>query len=585
MNKPAFSSIALTLTIAILTLGTNHTMATNAEDGIINVMDFGATGDGKTDDTAAIQAAFDAVGENMRYTKTLAGKTIPMYPEVHFPRGIYIVSDTINIRGSKIIGRAYPVIRQTDPDKDIFSWRNAHILTIDGIRFIGGKTQINLYNTNLGGGVIQIRNCHFDNSGDFATIVDVLSTTILIEKSNYMKCMQGMYLARSDMALVRDCWLWNKKEMRNKAFIVNKTMQLTMENILGNPSGNGFDQRWIDHHRGNLTLRKFRFGGEDGGYTPVVNFAKAVNIGVGSSIVIEDSWCMNTSNDKRDCVLYLEEIPNRINVEGNVVTPRHLIKLADNINPETYFVDAKVPASMTSYTMRDNVGTLISNDLPEKLVHYNAYEGDLAPAVPSSRRSELLAAAAEHWSQNRQPPIEPREWKGHTMQTDPDKYIDLTPDKSNWVVEGPMDATRLPNDHLLGLTPSGDDMLYVWLHDGKHWPHFRVTGVEVDLDKTPFLSWQEMKTDAPPGVTLRVFVPELGIAVNVGHTKWGAYKYRAFDLRKELDLTGKHTMDFQFYPEPFGWVKDKGYTGLPDSVYKPKPGTYGVFDFLRLEAE
>lgn len=48
----------------------------------INVLDFGATGDGTTDDTAAIQAALDSMAE---------------YTTLVFPSGIYVISDTLTI--------------------------------------------------------------------------------------------------------------------------------------------------------------------------------------------------------------------------------------------------------------------------------------------------------------------------------------------------------------------------------------------------------------------------------------------------------------------------------------------------------
>lgn len=52
---------------------------------IINVRDFGAKGDGITDDTEAIQAAIDSAGGS----------------EVFFPRGVYTISDTVYVRDRK----------------------------------------------------------------------------------------------------------------------------------------------------------------------------------------------------------------------------------------------------------------------------------------------------------------------------------------------------------------------------------------------------------------------------------------------------------------------------------------------------
>lgn len=57
---------------------------------IVSVMDFGAVGDGSTDDTAAIQAAVDYCVGNKKLT---------------FPAGVYLITDTINLfKGSQLEG-------------------------------------------------------------------------------------------------------------------------------------------------------------------------------------------------------------------------------------------------------------------------------------------------------------------------------------------------------------------------------------------------------------------------------------------------------------------------------------------------
>lgn len=69
---------------------------------VINVKDYGATGDGSTDDTTSIQSAIDAS---------------PNGSTIYFPKGTYIVSDTINLKKSRrYIGsnRELTVIKQKD---------------------------------------------------------------------------------------------------------------------------------------------------------------------------------------------------------------------------------------------------------------------------------------------------------------------------------------------------------------------------------------------------------------------------------------------------------------------------------------
>ncbi len=67
---------------------TARTLAARAAD-IINVLDYGAAGDGITDDTAAIQAALDAT---------------PSGTAVYMPAGTYVITGQINVNGKGILG-------------------------------------------------------------------------------------------------------------------------------------------------------------------------------------------------------------------------------------------------------------------------------------------------------------------------------------------------------------------------------------------------------------------------------------------------------------------------------------------------
>ncbi len=61
-----------------------------ADSGMLNVKDFGAKGDGRTDDLPAIKKALEAaLGGNGRYSRP---------PFIYFPAGTYLVSDTIESR-------------------------------------------------------------------------------------------------------------------------------------------------------------------------------------------------------------------------------------------------------------------------------------------------------------------------------------------------------------------------------------------------------------------------------------------------------------------------------------------------------
>jgi len=87
----------------------------------VSVMDFGAAGDGKTDDTAAVQAAVDALGK--------AGGTI------EFPLGTYVIG-SVNIReGLTLLGHG-AVIRKKD---SAGKWSRTFTTQTAGYRYSGDE--------------------------------------------------------------------------------------------------------------------------------------------------------------------------------------------------------------------------------------------------------------------------------------------------------------------------------------------------------------------------------------------------------------------------------------------------------------
>ena len=64
----------------------DHNQLHKKANYVFDVMDYGATGDGSTDDTAAIQACMDAAFGTSSHSNA----------EVIVPHGIYLISSTIN---------------------------------------------------------------------------------------------------------------------------------------------------------------------------------------------------------------------------------------------------------------------------------------------------------------------------------------------------------------------------------------------------------------------------------------------------------------------------------------------------------
>ena len=101
--------------------------------------DFGAKGDGVTDDTSAIRAAFKAAHDykQEKMTPNYHRKYgyFTTFPEVYFPSGHYIIHETIDISGPNIRGEGSAAIEQKEPEKDIFYCSSTWQRTIEGLTF------------------------------------------------------------------------------------------------------------------------------------------------------------------------------------------------------------------------------------------------------------------------------------------------------------------------------------------------------------------------------------------------------------------------------------------------------------------
>lgn len=140
----------------------------------VNVRDFGAAGDGITDDTAAIQAAFNAVKSQETFCCPGYSKE-PLwwghgghggYGKVYFPAGTYLVSETIVFDKRKIMieGEEGTVIKQISQEKDVFYFDRILRCQIRNITFEGGARQLNFFTNNNDMTGIDIYNCLFKGS-------------------------------------------------------------------------------------------------------------------------------------------------------------------------------------------------------------------------------------------------------------------------------------------------------------------------------------------------------------------------------------------------------------------------------------
>ena len=321
---------------------------------------------------------------------------------VFFPSGKYLVSDTINA-GANVQGEGMAIVQQKDPEKDIFSSTQCWRWQISGLTLVAGRHHLHLGNPNIDTGRILVEKCAFYNADGTAVKVrkGSNSTQISIRDCVFIGCDQA-FVNYCDMATLSDSWIYSSKQMKNKAVIENRNGCLLLESICGVPAvSRDNDQRWIDNYSV-VTVRNFRFGGEDAGFTPVVNFAPYDSTYPvwPTAVVLDSCEIYAIGNPKRRAAVFCEEVPNQIvvrNCRGLIDLP--VVRVSDNLNLDTYFDNAeKRPACLKFVVGEENVEVTGSNrELPEPMRPYQANKiaGDAKPGSASAPAAKCTPRLAE----------------------------------------------------------------------------------------------------------------------------------------------------------------------------------------------
>jgi hypothetical protein len=550
--------------------------------GYLNVKDFGAKGDNVADDTAAIQAAFNAQA------------TYP-FKELVFPAGSYHVRDTIRMESPNVRGEGPVGITQETENKDVFLVNTAWRGNIHGLTIYGGAKQINMGNANVDQGLVLVENCSFDKSADFAVYMrpGSNSTHLVIRGCHFGQCEQVLYTS-CDMTTFSDGWI-TTAWMNNKAAIVAHGAKLVMDNVCGVPLVTGKDDRWIDNY-GTLTCRNFRFGGEFGGMTPVWNFSRA-------GIVLEDCSIAAQGSGKSAAV-WCEEIPNLFTIRNSTLMCP-LLKLSPKIDLAKYF--DHIPANAIHFDLANNVGEFVQDGTVAALVK-GARNRDTRPLLAGQMSLPTTAEAIARIAQKVKalPPSQAvaAVSHGHTQKTDSQDYLEATKN-ANWDLDDNMDASSIRNSEFIAAVHVGDDTVFMRRTPdppGGAWPHALLRNVAVDLDKTPFISWKQKDPGSDPlpeGVGKRSEAERLdkGITMPMGfalrvrdeetqrlvwlfeaHTPpW--FNYGARDLRELFGVKGgMRTLTIKYYPLG-AYITGKPLSG------SAIPGEYQILEFIRFEKE
>jgi len=358
---------ALTTVLAI-TSSTWGQTALDPASGVINVKNLqaidpqqtvSAKGDGKTDDTAAIQAAADLARKRSYIAKPEGGSYLGSSPAIYFPAGRYVISDEIHLGPySNVLSDSRAIVEQTSTDKRCFVFANGYTISVRGIRFVGGKNQIWIDNKNVDSTMLDISECEFQLSSDYAIATQGtasptdqhMSANLMINRCKFIRPRKVLRNV-CDYAVVRDTWVTIALDNfdRDSAAFMNTSGVLMFDNMIGVPvfgtiddqgrqslDNGGVDRvRWVDNYA-SLLVQKSRFGGEFGGIPIVHHFGlpDAKYPKMGQTVSIETSWiCAGPRSRKDTAVVTLREgIPQLLRIVGNSHLVDGTLLLNDGLN-------------------------------------------------------------------------------------------------------------------------------------------------------------------------------------------------------------------------------------------------------------
>jgi len=265
----------------------------NMRAGVYNVRDYGAAGDGSTDDTAAIQAALTACGS--------AGGGV-----VYLPTGTYIISTALTVSAATTVQGA-GLGRSTIKAKSTHTGRGLYILNVAGVRVADLTIDMNSGATaNQAGETVQ-QAIYIHQSAASA----VSATIERVELKNGHDRLLDMWSDQTTALemTVRDCYL---HDCAGVGLVAYRTSHLDIRgNRLYNVGTGGKEGIWISGTASDKALNTRVIGnsldtiGWEGiVLTHAVGFVVADNYVTNcATVVTTDGWCIAVSLGCSDFVV------------------------------------------------------------------------------------------------------------------------------------------------------------------------------------------------------------------------------------------------------------------------------------------
>jgi hypothetical protein len=356
MNAKRCLLAALAVCAAIIAHGQDNKVSGIDAWKPYSVKDYGAIGDGKTDDTDAIQRCITTV-EQKKYQYYKAESA---FQEVIFPAGNYLISRPIVIAADKkvmslsIRGEGKVTVTQKNPDKDIFYIHYGFHQSIENITFSGGKIQVKFFSRNINRAQLLIRNCRFidassyaiddslkgvhyskivdpyviewKNALPYATEVNVAalpdvfftSTMLHIDNCEFINCMKVAY-AFADWGVISNCKITTNPAMQGAAIYSRGVLKVKNSScFVKTKSGN--NQRFIDNINAGVILQNVTIDTDGAGICPIYNRAVYDNGGLYNIYAVIEECDIKAAGSQENCFVYCEEVPNLISITNSKET-------------------------------------------------------------------------------------------------------------------------------------------------------------------------------------------------------------------------------------------------------------------------
>ena len=300
-------------------------------DGVVNVKQFGAKGDGIADDAPSAQAAEDYVNSVRIGGSTATGLTDVSMLRVYYPMGKYRFASSVGVHAyAHYVGDESSIL----PDTGVTAFINADSsgfwrFTAEGLTIQGG-TGFVMDNSNLDTGKIVFNRCKFIGCTKGLDIT-CQSSTVHFINCTFFRCETELDIHKCDLLTISGGWIKQGDRTANQqAGIINRG-KLVMENVIGVPGSTGgfAETAWINNiydssvatgggRTGLVILKGCKFGGESGSKTVVNNYATALtgsNI-LHTGVIVRgcDIYTVDGSSLERGAVR-LFDVPNYISIK------------------------------------------------------------------------------------------------------------------------------------------------------------------------------------------------------------------------------------------------------------------------------